>query len=145
MSGDSKIGQVGGVTRINSARHLSAASTAARPDGPAPAAARETMPATRLLGLTQSLAEQGPPVDVARVAALRTAIAGGDYRVDEGALAHAMLAFHQGRSEERRVGKEGVSTCRSRWSRSQYKQKQNNNNDTEATNNKDDVQNDNQN
>src|SRR3546814_15107266 len=29
------------------------------------------------------------------------------------------------RSEERRVGKECVSTCRSRWSQSHYKKKQN--------------------
>src|SRR3546814_16852209 len=28
----------------------------------------------------------------------------------------ATLAFAEGSSEERRVGKEGVSTCRSRWS-----------------------------
>src|SRR3546814_16471825 len=30
-----------------------------------------------------------------------------------------------GRSEERRVGKEGVSTCRSRWSTTQYKKNTN--------------------
>src|SRR3546814_14757756 len=30
--------------------------------------------------------------------------------------------FHRARSEERRVGKEGVSTCRSRWSPSHEKQ-----------------------
>src|SRR3546814_16416687 len=28
---------------------------------------------------------------------------------------HRQLATHVGRSEERRVGKEGVCTCRSRW------------------------------
>src|SRR3546814_11537607 len=32
--------------------------------------------------------------------------------------------FDQGRSEERRVGKECVSTCRSRWSTYHYKKKQ---------------------
>src|SRR3546814_8258092 len=32
------------------------------------------------------------------------------------AQAHALLKFAQQRSEERRVGKECVSTCRSRWS-----------------------------
>src|SRR3546814_2215844 len=33
---------------------------------------------------------------------------------DVGALVR--IAWHLGRSEERRVGKEGVSRCRSRWS-----------------------------
>src|SRR3546814_12576188 len=33
-----------------------------------------------------------------------------------GAAAHAMLPFHGQRSEARRVGKECVSTCISRWS-----------------------------
>src|SRR3546814_4406943 len=36
-------------------------------------------------------------------------------RMDQHAFAQAHPA-HQGRSEERRVGKECVSTCRSRWS-----------------------------
>src|SRR3546814_12870845 len=34
------------------------------------------------------------------------------------------LRARQRRSEERRVGKEGVSTCRSRWSPYHYKKKQ---------------------
>ncbi len=97
MSGDSKIGlSVTGPVRAGAVRKLAAGSTAARPDAPIPAAIGETASTTRLLGLTRTLAEQGPPVDVARVAALRTAIAGGDYRVDAGALAQAMLVFHQG-------------------------------------------------
>src|SRR3546814_10803466 len=41
---------------------------------------------------------------------------------------HSQLACNQsgphGRSEERRVGKEGVSTCRSRWSPYHKKKKQ---------------------
>jgi len=97
MSGDSKIGHVTGPVRTGAVRRLAAGSAeAARPGAPVSAASGETASATRLLGLTQTLAEQGPPVDVARIAALRTAIAGGDYRVDAGALAQAMLAFHQG-------------------------------------------------
>src|SRR3546814_1021905 len=36
-----------------------------------------------------------------------------------------LLRVHQFRSEERRVGKECVSTCRSRWSQYHYKKKQN--------------------
>src|SRR3546814_16701179 len=34
------------------------------------------------------------------------------------------LSQNDGRSEERRVGKECVSTCRSRWSQYHYKKKQ---------------------
>src|SRR3546814_14343328 len=40
----------------------------------------------------------------------------------------AGLAMATMRSEERRVGKECVSTCRSRWSPDHYKKKQNYNN-----------------
>src|SRR3546814_12607496 len=36
-----------------------------------------------------------------------------------GIIVHGQERPHQSRSEERRVGKEGVSTCRSRWSRYQ--------------------------
>src|SRR3546814_7339100 len=37
--------------------------------------------------------------------------------VNDGAFEHALHTFLDFRSEERRVGKECVSTCRSRWSR----------------------------
>src|SRR3546814_13541906 len=40
-----------------------------------------------------------------------------------------------GRSEERRVGKECVSTCRSRWSPYHYKKKNNNHCTYQTTNN----------
>src|SRR3546814_13502405 len=33
----------------------------------------------------------------------------------------AVISYYESRSEERRVGKECVSTCRSRWSRYHYK------------------------
>src|SRR3546814_21088078 len=54
--------------------------------------------------------EDHPPVDVARRAA---------DRLDQRRL-------RSQRSEERRVGKECVSTCRSRWSPSTYKKKKHN-------------------
>ena len=50
----------------------------------------------RLTRLASSLADQAPPVDVARVAALRTAIAGGSYGVHPAIVASAMLDFHGG-------------------------------------------------
>src|SRR3546814_16737468 len=37
-----------------------------------------------------------------------------------------MVGTYNGRSEERRVGKECVSTCRSRWEPYHYKKKKNN-------------------
>src|SRR3546814_20781328 len=41
-------------------------------------------------------------------------------------LLHLIMVDHRGdRSEERRVGKEGVSTCRSRWSPYTSKKKKN--------------------
>src|SRR3546814_13518823 len=43
----------------------------------------------------------------------------GDERVDRGLV----VGDHHDRTEERRVGKEGVSTCRSRWSPNHYKTK----------------------
>src|SRR3546814_10946823 len=53
--------------------------------------------------------------------------AGGHQFLDPGhaaALGIAVVAALQGRSEERRVGKEGVRTCRSRWSPYHYKKTQ---------------------
>src|SRR3546814_11621596 len=46
-------------------------------------------------------------------------------QVDKAILGHICPLFHVGcaRSEERRVGKECVSTCRSRWSRYHYNKK----------------------
>src|SRR3546814_13512931 len=47
-------------------------------------------------------------------------------RPDEGEAAR-VVREQQARSEERRVGKEGVSTCRSRWSPNHEKKKKKNN------------------
>src|SRR3546814_17484032 len=49
----------------------------------------------------------------------RRFVAEGDrrnYRIFEQPVGSGTLGFGQDRSEERRVGKECVSTCRSRWS-----------------------------
>src|SRR3546814_20793145 len=48
------------------------------------------------------------------------AMAFGAQAISDG---HPESAFHMSRSEERRVGKECVSTCRSRWSPYHYKKK----------------------
>src|SRR3546814_4111042 len=49
-------------------------------------------------------------VDIARAGQFPAAGLGREFRLC------ALAAAHAGRSEERRVGKECVSTCRSRWS-----------------------------
>lgn len=98
MSGDSKIGlpAVGSIVRAAAPRRISGdASTPAPASVPARAAA-DAVPVARLIGLAQDLADQGPPVDVSRVAELRTAIAGGRYVIDSQAIANAMLTFHKG-------------------------------------------------
>src|SRR3546814_14257079 len=46
------------------------------------------------------------------------------------------IGIASGRSEERRVGKECVSTCRSRWSPYHYKKKMNKNRDHQTHNTK---------
>lgn len=96
MSGDSKIGlQVGGVVRIGTARSIGGSAPAAT-QAPAPVRpAAESLPVTRLAGLARDLAGQDAPVDAERVAALRSAIADGRYTVDPGAIAGAILDFHQ--------------------------------------------------
>src|SRR3546814_16019374 len=43
---------------------------------------------------------------------------------DAGKLLHTHMCWQRGSSEERRVGKECVSTCRSRWSPDHYTKKQ---------------------
>ena len=96
MSGDSsKIGPVGGIARTTPLRGVASETTAQ----PAPAAAQlhsvpDSLPAAGLIRLAGSLATQAPPVDVARVAALRTAIANGSYGVHPAIIASAMIDFH---------------------------------------------------
>lgn len=58
--------------------------------------ATEAVAPPRLLSMSSELAEQGPPVDVSRIATLRNAIADGSYHVDADKIANAMLRFHAG-------------------------------------------------
>lgn len=99
MSGDSKIGPIGGIVRTSALRGV-ASSTAAPVRAAAPLqAAQDNLPTARLTRLASSLANEAPPVDVARVASLRTAIAGGNYGIHPAIIASAMLDFH-GRGAE---------------------------------------------
>lgn len=99
MSGDSKIGQIGSVARTGALRRVAGASTAPMQAPAKLQAAQDSLPAARLTRLAGSLADQAPPVDVARVAALRSAIAGGSYGVHPAIIASAMLDFHNGGAE----------------------------------------------
>ena len=97
MSGDSKIGlqAVGGIVRAAAPRKI--AGDAAAPTH-APTVVRtspEPLPAPHLIGLAGEIADRGPPVDVSRVAALRTAIAKGSYSPDPARIADAMVAFYR--------------------------------------------------
>ncbi|UNU43139.1 flagellar biosynthesis anti-sigma factor FlgM [Sphingopyxis sp. YF1] len=96
MTGDGKIGlQVSNVVRIGAVRRLSG--HAAGP-APAPAQAKPADPvaAASLIGLASDIASQPAPVDGARVAAIRSAIAEGRYQLDPGATARAMLQHYSG-------------------------------------------------
>lgn len=96
MSGDSKIGIVGGIARTAPVRKLAASvGTPASPAAPR-AAASDTLPAAGLIRLASDLAAQPAPVDTARVAALRGAIAEGRYAVDPAKIAGSMLTHLAG-------------------------------------------------
>ncbi|QCB53061.1 flagellar biosynthesis anti-sigma factor FlgM [Sphingopyxis sp. PAMC25046] len=99
MSGDSKIGPVGAVGRAVPLRRVASESVAAMRTPAQLQPAQENLPAAKLTRLAGSLADQAPPVDVARVASLRTAIANGSYSAHPAIIASAMLDFH-GRGTE---------------------------------------------
>lgn len=96
MSGDSKIGIVGGVVRTAPVRKLAdSATTRAHPAAPR-AAAADTLPAASLIRLASELAAKPAPVDTARAATLRAAIAEGRYTIDPSKIAGAMLDHLRG-------------------------------------------------
>jgi negative regulator of flagellin synthesis FlgM len=48
----------------------------------------------RLVTLAADLAQQGPPIDYAKIAQVRQAIADGSYTIDPDRIARSILAFH---------------------------------------------------
>ena len=74
MSGDSKIGPVGATGRAVPLRRVASDNVAAMRTPAQLQPAQENLPAAKLTRLAGSLADQAPPVDVARVAALRVNI-----------------------------------------------------------------------
>ncbi len=55
----------------------------------------------KLVALAEDLTRQGPPIDFAKIAAIRQAIATGTYAIDFDATAAAILAFgRSGKGDE---------------------------------------------
>jgi negative regulator of flagellin synthesis FlgM len=48
----------------------------------------------KLMQMAAALAQQGTPIDYVKIAQVRRAIAEGDYKIDPGRIADAMLQFH---------------------------------------------------
>lgn len=99
MSGDSKIGPIGGIVRTNPLRGVASGSAAPAHTAAPLQATQDSLPTARLTRLAGNLANEAPPIDVARIASLRTAIANGSYGVHPAIIASAMLDFH-GRGAE---------------------------------------------
>lgn len=96
MTGDGKIGlQVGNVVRLAAVRKLASATTEDKA-APMPRPAQDVAATASLITLAADIAGQPVPVDHGRVAAIRSAIAGGSYRLDPAATARAMVQFHAG-------------------------------------------------
>ena len=73
----------------------SPASTAARTEA-APAQTASTAPSLpKLVGIATELAKQGPPVDYAKIAQVRQAIAQGKYSVDVESIAHSIVGYYR--------------------------------------------------
>lgn len=99
MSGDSKIGlQVGGVSRIAPVRKIAGSTAAASSAATPRAATSNPLPVASLIRMAGELADQPVPVDGARVAALRSAIADGSYTANPAKIATSMLQHLQGRT-----------------------------------------------
>lgn len=95
MTGHGKIGpQVGNVVRVGAVRRIADVAAETAPAPTPSKAVGAAAPVTSLLALADDLAAQPAPVDDARVAAIRGAIASGSYSLDPAATARAMMQFH---------------------------------------------------
>lgn len=70
-------GETSKAAEEKTAQHLNASTT--------------TLP--KLVQLARALSDQGPPVDQAKIARVRQAIAEGNYHIDTDAIANAILLF----------------------------------------------------
>jgi negative regulator of flagellin synthesis FlgM len=87
------VSRTNGTAPVSTARQRSAAAS----NAPARQEAPASLP--RLVTLAAELANQGPPVDYARIAQIRHAIADGSYAIDPELIAQSILASH-GADEE---------------------------------------------
>lgn len=79
------------------ARIVAASDGADRAPAAAPGtipSAKPLLPPSKLTALARELASREPPVDPMRVAKIGNAIAAGDYPIDAGAIADAMLRYY---------------------------------------------------
>lgn len=88
------------IDRIPSLKAVSAAAlitaksnetAAIKQSKPVPSVGPATL--SNLINLARTLADQGPPIDGAKIARVRQAIADGNYQIDVEALANAMLRY----------------------------------------------------
>lgn len=101
MASDDKITQVGSIGRTSPVRSVASRTDAAAAQAAAraPETAPAPLPVARLIGLARELSEQPPPVDHARISALRNAIANGSYAVDAALVAKAVTHFYRGSAD----------------------------------------------
>jgi flagellar biosynthesis anti-sigma factor FlgM len=96
INNDGKLGPVRGnaaVKRVAAAAEPATADVR-RQHGPALQSSH-----LQIIALAQEVSRQAPPVDTARVAELRRAIAAGEYRIETVAIAQAMIARANGDSD----------------------------------------------
>lgn len=98
MSSDNRIGAngVNAIIRAAAARRIGASGTEQSKAPLAKDAAQasaESAPVARLIGMAHQVADQGPPVDMARVAVIKAGIADGSYQLQPANTASAMLRF----------------------------------------------------
>lgn len=72
---------------------LAAAHAAKTLESPESKAADMQMSVPHNLSLASALAQKGPPFDAAKVAALKVAIASGNYQINLGNIADGMIRF----------------------------------------------------
>ena len=98
MSSDNRIGAngVSAIIRAAAARRIGASGTEqskAPLTAEAAQASAENAPVARPIGMAQQMADQGPPVDMQRVAAIKAGIADGSYQLQPADTASSMLRF----------------------------------------------------
>lgn len=95
MSGDNRIGTnaVSGIARAHAARRMADNGNTPIAAPSVAASAYDSAPVASLISTARAIADQGPPVDMDRIASLKSAIADGSYRADANQIASSMMTF----------------------------------------------------